>query len=193
MMKQDLQTIEAVLESMPVAVLALDRDLRICATNSAACALGETVTGGFGDVVGCVNAVSQADGCGHSPVCNDCVMRNSAHAAVGGGTVHQREIHVQSGGMVERVYIISAAPFVGAGLDSDIRALLVVEDVTELHRMRGLIPICANCKSIRRDDEAWEQLEQYIQNHSHALFTHSLCPDCLAKLYPEMAQRRRAP
>jgi hypothetical protein len=193
MLKRDLFLFEALLDSMPVAVLALDENLHVRAANAAARALGEAVTGGFGGLVGCVSATAQAGGCGQSHVCADCVMRISAAAAVGGQTIRQREIRVQSGAAVERVFLLSAGPFDGAGIESGIRALLVVEDVTELHRMRGLIPICASCKSIRKDDEAWEQLEQYIQDHSHVLFTHSLCPDCRQKLYPDRVRLNGTP
>ena len=50
--------------------------------------------------------------------------------------------------------------------------------------LQGLIPICANCKKIRDDDGFWQQVEGYIQKHSDIKFTHGICPDCMAKLYP---------
>jgi hypothetical protein len=51
--------------------------------------------------------------------------------------------------------------------------------------LSGLLPICANCKKIRDDHGAWEQLEQYIHSHSEAEFSHGICPDCMKRLYPE--------
>lgn len=51
--------------------------------------------------------------------------------------------------------------------------------------LQGLIPICANCKKIRDDDGFWQQVEGYIQKHSDIKFTHGICPDCMAKLYPD--------
>jgi len=51
--------------------------------------------------------------------------------------------------------------------------------------LEGFLPICANCKKIRNQADQWEQIEKYIGDHSLARFTHSICPDCLAKLYPE--------
>jgi CheY-like chemotaxis protein len=53
--------------------------------------------------------------------------------------------------------------------------------------LSGLIPICFSCKKIRNDSGFWEQVELYIEKHSEALFSHGICPDCLVKLYPEMA------
>ncbi|MBU6401786.1 MAG: PAS domain-containing protein, partial [Verrucomicrobia bacterium] len=54
--------------------------------------------------------------------------------------------------------------------------------------LSGLLPICASCKRIRDDRGYWNQLESFIQRRSSAKFTHGLCPDCVQKLYPEIAQ-----
>lgn len=42
----------------------------------------------------------------------------------------------------------------------------------------GLVPICAQCKRIRDDQDNWEPVEKYVREHSEAEFTHGLCPDC---------------
>jgi hypothetical protein len=49
----------------------------------------------------------------------------------------------------------------------------------------GFLPICASCKNVRDDHGAWHQIEAYIRAHSEAQFTHSICPDCIRRLYPE--------
>lgn len=51
--------------------------------------------------------------------------------------------------------------------------------------LSGLLPICSNCKNIRDDQGYWKQIESYIRDHSEAEFTHSMCPECAKKLYPE--------
>ena len=56
----------------------------------------------------------------------------------------------------------------------------------EVKQLRGFLPICANCKDIRDDQGYWEKIETYISNHSEATFTHSICPDCAKKLYPDL-------
>ena len=58
----------------------------------------------------------------------------------------------------------------------------------EIKQLKGLLPICSNCKKIRDDDGYWQILENYISEHSLATFSHSICPDCLEKLYPELAK-----
>ena len=59
--------------------------------------------------------------------------------------------------------------------------------LSEVKILRGFIPICAACKKIRDDQGYWQQLETYIQNRSEALFSHSICKECMKKLYPEFA------
>jgi len=54
--------------------------------------------------------------------------------------------------------------------------------------LRGLIPICASCKKIRNDGGFWQQLEEYIGEHSEAEFSHGICQPCMKKLYPGVYQ-----
>jgi DNA-binding response OmpR family regulator len=58
----------------------------------------------------------------------------------------------------------------------------------EVKVLRGLIPICASCKKIRNDGGFWQQLEEYLSEHSEAEFSHGLCQPCIKKLYPGVYQ-----
>ncbi len=58
--------------------------------------------------------------------------------------------------------------------------------LSKVKTLSGLIPICANCKKIRDIQGNWHQIEKYIQSHSHANFTHGICPECVKVLYPEI-------
>lgn len=58
--------------------------------------------------------------------------------------------------------------------------------LSEIKTLRGFLPICANCKKIRDDEGYWQQIEEYIQERSDARFSHSICPECTKKLYPEL-------
>ncbi len=58
----------------------------------------------------------------------------------------------------------------------------------EVKVLRGLIPICASCKKIRNDGGFWQQIEEYLGEHSEAEFSHGLCQPCLKKLYPGVYQ-----
>ena len=59
------------------------------------------------------------------------------------------------------------------------------EAIDHVKQLGGLLPICAECKNIRDDKGYWNQIEAYISEHSEAEFSHSICPDCASKLYPE--------
>lgn len=56
--------------------------------------------------------------------------------------------------------------------------------LAEIKTLRGIIPICAYCKKIRDDQGYWNQLETYIKQHSEAVFSHGICPQCLEVVCP---------
>jgi sigma-B regulation protein RsbU (phosphoserine phosphatase) len=55
-----------------------------------------------------------------------------------------------------------------------------LRDVKVLH---GFISICANCKRVRTDTGDWQRLEEYIQDHSEAEFSHGICQVCTKAAY----------
>lgn len=58
--------------------------------------------------------------------------------------------------------------------------------LNKVKTLSGFLPICASCKKIRDDKGYWKQIEEYIRDHSEAEFSHSICPGCLKKLYPDL-------
>jgi len=64
----------------------------------------------------------------------------------------------------------------------------LAQTLQEVKVLRGFIPICASCKKIRDDKGYWQQIETYIQERSEALFSHSICKDCMKRLYPDLAE-----
>ena len=65
------------------------------------------------------------------------------------------------------------------------------EALATINTLGGLIPICAQCKSIRDDSGYWQKLEKYITENSEAQFSHSVCPDCIKDLYPEYYNKEK--
>lgn len=61
----------------------------------------------------------------------------------------------------------------------------LMEALTEIKALEGILPICSYCKKIRDDDGNWRELEQYISHHSDAEFSHSICPQCTKKHFPD--------
>ena len=60
------------------------------------------------------------------------------------------------------------------------------EALSEIKTLRGILPICSNCKKIRDDKGYWNQVEVYIRDHTHAEFTHGICPECYGKHLEEL-------
>lgn len=65
------------------------------------------------------------------------------------------------------------------------------EALAEVKTLSGFLPICASCKNIRDDTGYWQQIESYLSEHADVEFTHGICPECVAKLYPEFAAKQR--
>ena len=64
--------------------------------------------------------------------------------------------------------------------------------IREIETLKGLLPVCSNCKKIRleesdpKEQDAWISLESYLHEHTAAEVTHSICPHCMALLYPDL-------
>ncbi len=117
--------------------------------------------------------------------------------------------HVSSGGFKTDIaaesiaLIISALLLIGILyatriIESEIRAHREKEDIigklrsalAEIKTLKGIIPICSSCKKIRDDQGSWNRLELYLSERSDAEFSHGICPDCAARLYPDMGTRK---
>ena len=61
------------------------------------------------------------------------------------------------------------------------REVELEQALTEIKTLAGILPICSYCKQIRNDEGYWQQVEEYISEHSEAMFSHGLCPDCYKK------------
>lgn len=59
------------------------------------------------------------------------------------------------------------------------------EALAQVKTLQGILPICVHCHKIRNDKQTWERMERYIETHTDANFSHSICSECLDKHYPE--------
>jgi hypothetical protein len=177
--------LRTVFDTMPIPAFIVDDDLRIQDFNTAAGhLLGPEPQLALhrrgGDALHCIN--SEASGCGRSARCKDCVIRNSVNKAFSGGATH-REIHradLRSDGKKKRSIdlLVTATALPGTEPRS---ALLILEDISELLTLRGLLPICAHCKKVRDDEQYWHEIDMYLHTQMHMNLTHSLCPACFAE------------
>jgi len=62
----------------------------------------------------------------------------------------------------------------------------------EVKQLQGLLPICAYCKRIRDEADAWSQVEEYVGRRTDAQFSHGICPDCYDRhLKPQLESVQR--
>jgi transcriptional regulator with PAS, ATPase and Fis domain len=69
-------------------------------------------------------------------------------------------------------------------LIKDLRSAL-----SEIERLRRLLPICASCKRIRNDNGYWQEIEEYFRRCGNIDFSHTMCPTCVQKIYPDVWER----
>lgn len=62
------------------------------------------------------------------------------------------------------------------------------QSLEEIKSLRGILPVCSYCKKVRNDQGYYEQLEQYLHEHAGMDFSHTICPRCVEKHFPEYAQ-----
>lgn len=80
-------------------------------------------------------------------------------------------------------------------ISSDKNEILITrlqKALDEVKTLSGLLPICSSCKKIRDNDDCWKQMELYISENTDAQFSHSVCPECRDKLYPEFAEKKES-
>lgn len=91
-------------------------------------------------------------------------------------------------GVCSAVYVISRQ--LKARVLFEKKQAELIEQLThalgEVKTLSGLLPICASCKKIRSDSGYWTQIEVYLTEHSDAHFSHGLCEECAARLYPDL-------
>lgn len=80
---------------------------------------------------------------------------------------------------------------VQAALAAKIEELRLALD--QIKTLRGIVPICAQCKRIRDDQGYWKQVEVYVSAHTEAEFSHGICPECTRQLYPELMDGDECP
>lgn len=91
------------------------------------------------------------------------------------------------GELVVSVIFLAGSIFVFLGILIQLRLLHEIQ-VT----IRGLLPICSACKKVRApgaeatDRDSWSEIESYITEKTQADISHSLCPDCKQRLYPDL-------
>jgi sigma-B regulation protein RsbU (phosphoserine phosphatase) len=72
------------------------------------------------------------------------------------------------------------------------RVVELQEALARVKTLQGLLPICCYCKSVRTDQNYWQQVEQYIGQRSEVQFSHGICPQCYEKAIAELESHPEA-
>jgi len=177
-----------ILNAMPLPVFVVDDDMGIIAFNQSASQLlgsdPETVIRRrTGELLHCVHSYETQEGCGRTPLCRDCILRNAVGECLREGKAIRRkalmEVAPKSAPARTIDLFVTAAPF---KYQAGGYALLVLQDVTELVELRSIVPICSYCKRIRNDAQYWDSVELYIKTHIDVQFSHGICPECFEKV-----------
>ena len=180
----------AILNSIPLPIFLVDEDLQVHELNEAAKRIfglehEVVLKQRGGDVLHCLHATETPQGCGQAPSCSDCVIRNSVLGCLSGHSVHRRRMKfkaVTGEKTRELELLVTVAPLPDRGD----RTLLILEDITELTLLKGIIPICMHCKKVRDDHQYWQQVEGYFHHFIGVEFSHGVCPECLEQHYPNL-------
>lgn len=188
---QKAEFLQNVFDTIPALIFIVDDDVQIFYLNSTASQmLGATKEFVYkkrgGEALHCIHSTDVPEGCGRSESCKSCIIRNSVYEAISGNKVYRKNARMElcaSEDVVKEVnLLVTTAPFKYEGKNF---ALLILEDVSELIQLRSIIPICANCKKIRNDENFFETVETYFETHLNVDFSHTICKECRKILYPE--------
>jgi PAS domain-containing protein len=184
--------LRSILDAIPSPVLIVNRNLEIRDANRAAVNLIKKDSRVLlkrlcGELLNCVH-VRRSGGCGKTPHCKNCVLRQTAENLKSGQTVVRRitEMQLQTDDKVTKVwYLVS-----GALLENEAEDLVVMtlEDVTEVVELRKILPICSHCRKVRNDEHYWQEVEEFLEKSAGIDFSHSICPECASKHYAEFTE-----
>ncbi|MDF2570136.1 MAG: hypothetical protein K0R55_1740 [Sporomusa sp.] len=132
-----------------------------------------------GELFRCVNA---KDGCGLASACQECILRTNAMLAIKGQTVSRQKgkfCIIQDNNIKQFILQVTATPLI---YNQQSLAILIIEDISLITELSGLIPICSSCHSIRDDKGNWLNIAKFLEDHSEAELTHDYCPKCAKEL-----------
>lgn len=182
----DLTLLRAVLDALPSLIFVVDRDVRIQECNAAAAKLLKAgreavLKRRAGDILHCIHSVETPEGCGRSPACKNCIVRNSVVKAFLRNCVIRSKARIEyimDGEKQEMLSVITVSPFLFAGIH---HALLVIEDISEISALYHMIFLCPVCGKMQSKQKDWMKVESYFKTHWDIDCSHSYCPDCFLK------------
>lgn len=182
-----------ILDSLPDMIIEVDSKLKVLWANKAALDLNPDAVG-----MACYAAFP-----GKEQMCEGCYCAKALETGrIEGGIMYQPESKTAGESYWENIgiplpgvddasqTILEVSRNVTDRVKSEVereRLILELQEaLAHVKTLSGLLPICMHCKKIRDDQGYWKRIEEYIQQHSDAKFSHSICRDCAEKHYPDL-------
>jgi hypothetical protein len=189
LMAQD-DLLKSVIEAVPSPLFILNKNLEVVDHNKAgALFVGPDIEVALmklcGEALHCFHEQESPEHCGQTKYCKDCVIRHVTEGIWKGKQVLRKKckFKIKKNNLIAIRYLfVSASPL---EYNNELFSVLVIEDATELEVIRQIIPICSICKSIRNDNSYWDSIENFINDHAGIQLSHSICPECARKHYPD--------
>jgi hypothetical protein len=176
-----------ILNAIPFMVFVVDADVQVVDANLAALRLlgveRKTVLSiRGGHALHCIHAQVDPKGCGYAPACRDCVIRDSVRRCLNGQDVTRSRMRAELAldGAPKPFELLITVSL----LDREKQWVMVMlEDISELLKLRQIVPICMYCHKVRDDQAYWQSVEEYFHSHSSVDFSHGFCPECARSHY----------
>jgi nitrogen fixation/metabolism regulation signal transduction histidine kinase len=141
--------IETFFDATQIAVFKVDDDVRVNECNTAAShllasAASRAFNERLGDALLCIHSLDTTKGCGFSPACLDCNIRNAISECFANGTVVRKrvEINLKNGNFNSpRKFIITVNP---VHESNKMYVVLILEDL-HLSLLHEKLPVHINC------------------------------------------------
>lgn len=178
---------------LPIACIILNADREILALNQLAEKVfniksEEAFLKRPGEILNCVHANYGKYKCGFNDRCMTCPANFTISNSLENRQISHNKgtLTIKEGRNIKYIKALFSASLMEINKEEYI--ILTVQDTININEMQGFLPVCASCKKVS-DENGWKCLEKYIGDNSEVELTHTICPECLKKLYPKYAER----
>jgi PAS domain S-box-containing protein len=177
----------ALFEYSPATTVVVDRQGKIARTNAAKRRTGDRLPA-IGDIM-YRDYASKHDRDMHAELM-DCMQSNTTKSFPE-MRYGQKVLSITMSPFPEGAIITSQDITERVAAQRDREALIkeLRKALDEVETLRGLLPICASCKKIRDDGGYWNTIEEYFSRRGNVDFSHTVCPECMQALYPEIWEK----
>jgi hypothetical protein len=185
--------IQAMLDSIPAIVLAVDADVKILAYNRTAQALINLKEPVYlkraGEILHCIHPKKEGKDCGKTSQCQDCLIRQSVNHCFAQKNqvraVAELELETQKG--VERFQgVIQVVPM----MNDESKVMIMISHLRNVTQESRILNICAKCmKKVRSQKGKWINIEHYFKESLDVYLSHGYCDECYKEA---LAQLKKA-